>query len=87
MGLFTVCFHNSPDLDGEWNKEPLPHGGRHPIEYHNWIPHRLEMIDKMSNGNTDLFLNNFELYIKEPVRANPSILYKDYWLSVKSIDQ
>ena len=45
------------------------------------------MIDQMSNGDQQLFLKYFENYVKQPVRNNPSILYKDYWLSVKYMGQ
>lgn len=72
------------NLDDKWNKESMQHVGRHAHEYHDWILNRLKMIDKMSNGNVDLFLKNFEIYIKEPVRNNPPMLYSDFWRSNSS---
>jgi hypothetical protein len=62
----------------------MQHVGRHAHEYHDWILNRLKMIDKMSNGNVDLFMKNFEIYIKEPVRNNPPMLYSDFWRSNSS---
>lgn len=75
------------DLDDSQNKESLPHGGRHANEYHRWVLKQIDMIDQMSNGDQQLFLKYFENYVKQPVRNNPSILYKDYWLSVKYMGQ
>jgi len=30
-------------------------------------------------GNRSLFLDHFDFYIKQPIRDNPSMLYKNYW--------
>lgn len=30
-------------------------------------------------GNRSLFLDHFDFYIKQPIRDNPSMLYKIYW--------
>ena len=32
---------------------------------------------------SDSFLNYFDLYIKQPIRENPSMLYNNYWKQFK----
>lgn len=66
-----------------WNIEELPHQGRHPDEYHFWVLDQLKTIDKLANGNRQMFINNFEIYIKQHVRNNPEMLYKNFWLNNK----
>lgn len=85
---FTPRFKDITDkyglnLDGDWNVELLPHQGRHPNDYHIWAFEQLENIDKLSNGNKQLFLNYFDIYIKQPIRDNPSMLYGNYWQQLK----
>jgi RHS repeat-associated protein len=65
------------DLDGDWNKEGLPHQGGHTKKYKQWILRTLQNIDKKAKGSKDEFLRLFEEKIKKPVRNDPSILYKE----------
>ena len=67
------------ELKDNWNKEPLPHIGRHPNEYHKWVLDNMRIIDNMPNMNQQKFLLEFDLRIKTPVRNNPDMLYKNYW--------
>ena len=69
------------DLDGNWNKETLPHRGRHPNDYHKWVLDRMMEIDKMPNMNRQEFLRQFDLQIKQPVRNNPMMLRKEFWIN------
>ena len=69
------------ELKGSWNQELLPHLGRHPNEYHDWLLEELFMIDRIPGMNQQLFLQNFEIRIKQPIRNNPAMLYKKYWLT------
>ena len=64
------------DLDGSWNKELLPHKGRHPNAYHEDV---LQESDDFAEGNQKLFLELFEKNVKQKVRENPEMLYKEYW--------
>lgn len=63
------------DIDGDWNKELLPHNGRHTENYLSWTYDQLKKCDQMSNGNSGSFLENFEKLIKSPVRNNPEVMY------------
>ena len=67
------------DLDDAWNKEYLPHQGRHPNKYHDFIKKKLDDIDGIAQGDRDLFLELFEEEVKKKVRENPDMLYSNYW--------
>ena len=67
------------DLDEEWNKELLPHLGRHPNEYHEFVLEELRNIDNIANGDIDTFNELFESGVKSVVRENPEMLYKSFW--------
>ncbi|EAI4517192.1 AHH domain-containing protein [Campylobacter jejuni] len=68
----------SLELDGDWNKVKMPHRGRHPNEYHEYILEKMSKIDKIARGDKDKFLKEFEK-LKEEVKNNPAILHKDYY--------
>ncbi|HHS6528660.1 TPA: AHH domain-containing protein, partial [Campylobacter jejuni] len=44
---------NSYDLklNGDWNKVKMPHRGRHPNEYHEYILEKMSKIDKIARGD------------------------------------
>ena len=67
------------DLDGDWNKELLPHMGKHPNYYHEWVIEQMRAIDNMLDMNQQKFIHQFEIKVKQPVRSNPEMLYKKYW--------
>ena len=67
------------DLNAEWNKEVLPHQGRHPNAYHDFVLEEMKNIDNIANGNREIFLELFESEIKSIIRENPDMLYSDYW--------
>ena len=64
---------------GKWNIEEMAHRGRHATEYHQYMLKRLESIDEVANGNTDVFLKLFE-GVKQTIANNPDALYKSFWL-------
>jgi len=68
------------DLDGSWNKELLTHGGRHAKAYHEYMLEGIKNIDKVAQGNVDVFLKQFEI-LKSTVRANPGMMYKAFWIA------
>ena len=67
-------------LKGDWNKASLPHQGRHPNDYHQWVLDNMTMIDKMPNMNSILFQQQFKINVIRPILNNPNMLYKNYWL-------
>ncbi|WP_292139414.1 AHH domain-containing protein [Butyrivibrio sp.] len=71
------------ELDGDWNKELLPHQGRHPNAYHEFILDELRNIDLVANGDKGMFLELFESNIKKVIRENPDMLYSKYWKGIK----
>ncbi len=70
------------DLDDEWNKELLPHQGRHPNDYHEYILNSMKQFDEVAQGDKEVFLQLVE-NLKSNIRNNPEMLYKDYWNGVK----
>lgn len=66
------------DLDDDWNKDLLPHQGRHPEKYHKYILGRLDSFDKIARGDKEKFLKLYE-QLKQEVREKPEMLYKEYW--------
>jgi hypothetical protein len=67
------------DLNEDWNKQSLPHQGRHPNAYHNFVLEQMRIIDAMPNMNQQQFINLFNLNVRQPVVNNPNMLYKNYW--------
>ena len=66
-------------LDDAWNKELLPHLGRHPNAYHEFVLDGMEVAAREAKGNQTKFLELFDLYVKQPVRDNPDLLRKLGW--------
>ncbi|WP_415068429.1 AHH domain-containing protein [Lacrimispora sp.] len=71
------------DLDDVWNKELLPHQGRHPNAYHDFILDEMRNIDNVAQGNKDIFLDLYESEIKSIIREQPDMLYSNYWENLK----
>lgn len=69
-------------LDGDWNKELLPHQGRHPNDYHEFILDEMTQIDQIAQGNKEVFLDLFEENVKSVIRENPDMLYKKFWMNI-----
>jgi len=69
-------------LDDVWNKEYMPHQGRHPNAYHDFVLENMKQFDSVANGDKDIFLSLFE-QLKADIRANPEWLYKAYWEAQK----
>lgn len=67
------------DLNEVWNKEFLPHQGRHPNAYHDFVIDGMKQADKIAKGDKSKFLELFESYVKKPVRENPDLLRKKGW--------
>jgi len=67
------------DLGGDWNKASMPHQGRHPNKYHEWVLNQMRTIDATPNMNQQLFIKQFNLNVRQPVLANPFMLRKKYW--------
>ena len=67
------------DLNGSWNKQLLPHQGRHPHEYHEFVLDGMERAAQEASGRLEIFLDLFNKYVKEPVINNPNLLRKSGW--------
>ena len=68
------------NLNDDWNTMSLPHQGRHPNAYHQWVLENMYDIRNTPNMNPELFKIQFNQRVIQPVRQNPNMLYKNYWL-------
>jgi len=66
------------DLHGEWNKELLPHQGRHPNAYHDYVLNSMKKFDSIAKGDQKKFLKLYDS-LKSNIRKNPEMLYKKFW--------
>jgi hypothetical protein len=66
------------DLDEAWNKQLMPHQGRHPNAYHEYVLENLKQFDAIAKGDKAKFLKLYEK-MKQEIINNPDMLYKDYW--------
>ena len=66
------------DLDGDWNKQSMPHQGRHPYAYHDYVLDNMQKFDRVANGDKTKFLKLYD-QMKQKIINNPEMLYKDYW--------
>ena len=67
------------ELNGAWNKQKMPHLGRHPNSYHEFVLREMQNAQSGANGSQAEFIRLFELYVKEPVIQNPGLLKKSGW--------
>jgi len=68
------------DLDGAWNKELMPHRGRHPNAYHEFVLDNMSRAAREAGDDAARFLELFEKHVKAPVRNNPQLLRKSGWM-------
>lgn len=66
------------DLNGDWNKLPIKHSGRHAAEYHDWVFRNMKAIADIAAGPSE-FIELFERVVKATVEQNPGIVGKKYW--------
>ena len=66
------------DLDGDWNKQSMPHQGRHPYAYHDYVLDNMQKFDRIANGDKTKFLKLYD-QMKQKIINNPEMLYKGYW--------
>ena len=59
----------------------MPHRGRHPNAYHDWVLDQMKAIDGVPNMNKLEFIKQFDLRIKQPVLNRPLMLRKKYWIN------
>jgi hypothetical protein len=67
------------DLNGGWNKAAMPHLGRHPNEYHEFVLQGMQKAATEAGGDQAKFLQLFDRYVKQPVLQNPNLLRKSGW--------
>jgi hypothetical protein len=67
------------ERDEAWNKELLPHLGRHPHEYLEFALEGMKWAAREAKGDKAKFLELFEKYVKTPIRENPDMLRKKWW--------
>ena len=68
------------DLKGDWNIQEMAHRGRHATEYHQYMLKKLNDIDKVANGDVNIFRSLFD-NVKKIIEKTPDALYKSFWKS------
>jgi len=66
-------------LNGDWNKAALPHLGRHPKVYHEFVLKGMNQAALEAGSSAEMFLMKFDQYAKQPVINNPQLLRKSGW--------
>ena len=66
-------------LDDAWNKESMPHLGKHPNAYHEFVLTNMRRAAREAGDDATRFRQLFEEYVKEPIRKNPDLLRKSGW--------
>ena len=56
----------------------MAHRGRHATEYHKAMLEQVQQIDKIANGNKNIFLKLFD-GLKQKIIDTPETLYKAFW--------
>ena len=67
------------DLNGAWNKATLPHLGRHPNAYHQFVYDGMRRAASEAGGSQAKFLELYNLYVKQPIINNPQLLRSAGW--------
>ena len=57
-------------LDEDWNKDLMPHQGRHPNAYHDYILDNMQKINRFAHGDKNIFLKLFD-QMKQKIISNP----------------
>ena len=66
-------------LSGKWNQELMPHLGRHPNLYHDFVLDGMRKAAAEAGPSSARFLQLFDQYVKQPVMTNPNLLRKSGW--------
>lgn len=54
--------------NGDWNKAALPHLGRHPKAYHEFVLKGMNQAALEAGSSAEMFLMKFDQYVKQPVK-------------------
>jgi RHS repeat-associated protein len=66
-------------LEETWNTMLLPHLGRHPNTYHQWVFQQMQIAAQRAGADTQRFLQLFDELVIQPVIRNPDMLRKFWW--------
>ena len=70
------------DLDGDWNKQSMPHQGRHPYAYHDYVLDNMQKFDRIANGDKTKFLKLYDQMKQKIIRI---ALQKEQKITIKKI--
>lgn len=65
-------------LSDMWNKRLLPHLGRDPNEYHEFMLSKLKEFDAIAQGDINIFMQLIK-DLERIITLHPDMLYKNYW--------
>ena len=67
------------DLDEPWNMIRIPQAGRHCTEYLKWSLDEAFRASLEAGPDKAKFLKLFRKYVRDEVRRNPDMIWKDFW--------
>ncbi|GEL95406.1 hypothetical protein CCO02nite_20640 [Cellulomonas composti] len=66
-------------LNQDWNLLSMPHRGRHPNAYHQWVLENMELAQEVAGDDADEFLRLFAKWVREPIENNPLAIRGAWW--------
>lgn len=67
------------NLDDAWNTTRMPHLGRHPNAYHDFVLRGMEKAAIEAGDDATMFVKLFDRYVRRPVVKNPDLLRRIGW--------
>ena len=67
------------DLNGSWNKEALPHLGRHPNDYHKFVMEEMDKAADMAGNNVELYFASRGLHKPKEISDGTPEGKKELW--------
>jgi deoxycytidine triphosphate deaminase len=77
LWMYADAYHLN--IEAPWNKIAIPHQGPHPPEYHIWVRDQVEAIDDVADGDAAIFLQMWEILLRDVIDADPTIVRYEFW--------
>ncbi len=70
--LIEMAFTQGNVIHGDWNKELMPHQGRHPYAYHDYVLDNMQKFDKIAKSYKTKFLKLYD-QMKQKIISKKSV--------------
>ncbi|MCR6648959.1 MAG: AHH domain-containing protein [Cellulomonas sp.] len=75
----VISQYPSLTLNQDWNLLPMPHRGRHPNAYHQWVLDNATLAAEAAGPDAEEFVRLFETWVKRPIATNPLAVRGAWW--------